>query len=360
MSFKSALAISLLAVAASTPAALARDSGLQGGPGGSLQRWACPAGSYLYGAYVRYGDWLDYAAPLCVKMDSDGTWGEVVYGAMRDLQAIEDPILGPRFAGPGPAGLGSDGGSEARELKCPANQYVTGLGVVNANYEHYVARIALKCASWNGKRTATVAMSRPAPNGVSYVATGGLKCKPGHVATGLYGRAGIYVDAIGLSCDRQPGAPIVISQGQVNDTQQAGKIQKSPEVSQDEVNSTKQAGKLKLPPPIIDQGEINSTRKPGKIDVIPASTSPAAPVTFKKPKGPTGLPLYACASLDEHYCGEMPAKAFCKSQGYATAISWDMKRKHVQAESTIGGFICEEENENGSACRVFKEISCGM
>jgi hypothetical protein len=32
----------------------------------------------------------------------------------------------------------------------------------------------------------------------------------------------------------------------------------------------------------------------------------------------------------------------------------------VQAESLIGGFICEEESNNGAACRVFKEISCTM
>ncbi len=64
-----------------------------------------------------------------------------------------------------------------------------------------------------------------------------------------------------------------------------------------------------------------------------------------------GLPLDSCLTGD-HDCGKPAADAFCKQQGFETALIFQRKAADQTIRLGTGAFC------TGSACTSFKQIKC--
>jgi hypothetical protein len=142
-----------------------------GGPGGSAFRITCRSDGVLVGLSASYGDWID------------------------GVVAID---LGEEHAS---GSVGGPGGRIHTQARCPAGMVVAGLG---GGYGLYVNSILLRCQRWDSQ---TKSMGR----GAGIVITlAGLQsaphegdrnvCSENHVAFGLSGKAGVYLDSVELFC----------------------------------------------------------------------------------------------------------------------------------------------------------------
>ncbi len=188
-----------------------------GGLGGVPFDEPCSAGQNLAGFEVRAGDDVDAIRPVCV----------FTYGPTE--------IAAPLASGaPGAASWhGGPGGSQARMVLCPdRNPIVLGMDVYAEGEATIVVNsISLFC----GRAIAGPQRLTPDPNAIFeapfYVMKHGLftgadptprsfgsnRCGSGQVAVGMHGRSGIWLDAMGLICDRPrmadrpPGSPVVVT-----------------------------------------------------------------------------------------------------------------------------------------------------
>ncbi len=196
------IAISTLFASATIPA-LAIDLQAQGSGRGGPFRVSCPAGSFMTGFEGRTGAWIDNLRIVCASFD----------GSTR------------KFVNPRPAGgrIGVSGGGGPSSAQCPADwaiarikyQETKGDGPTNVGHS-----IAFTCAIANGPDLVarhfgplTTPENRPrgsGPFGTELVETA---CPAFEFATGLHGRAGIFIDAVGLTCGPLPAAqPAVATQ----------------------------------------------------------------------------------------------------------------------------------------------------
>ena len=162
-------------------------TGTAGGRGGGPFTLACPSGMAMVGVNGRYGAWVDAIAPICA------IW---VPGS-RTLGSIDEQ--------PGTGG----GGGGRGWMRCEGRQGVAvGLWVWQAaNEDRSVGRVLLECGQYEDPRR----RANNLPGGALAFgeSIGGprveLRCGPGEVAVGLYGRSGAFVDRVGLLCQRSRG-----------------------------------------------------------------------------------------------------------------------------------------------------------
>ena len=198
----------------------------KGGPGGNFFAAICPAGQYVVGFAAQAGAWIDGVAPLCATyLPGPGT-----------------------FAKGQSAGFhGAHGGSPQTQL-CSSGGAVTRLllgvlfdkgGVFTSSKVTYIDYIGFECANIHGqeKENHCVATGDPCVELDNIVA-----CPSGEQATGINGRTGAYLDAIGLICGPAP-RPVILGKAK----------------------SQKQE-----PPPNVLKGN-------GKIATLPATQPPAPP-----------------------------------------------------------------------------------
>jgi hypothetical protein len=171
-----------------------------GGPTGGYTDVTCPAGAVavgmegFYGYYlshVGWRYWVGQARLQCASLRGDGSLGAVT--ATANFGAGESFSSTYPFAG-----------------SCSAGDMLVG---GNGQYATYVARIGGDCASLarilDGMGGSPYAIG---PWGLSITAVEtptsfAAPCGPGHVVTGLTGRAGWLADAVGFTCTpvvRQP------------------------------------------------------------------------------------------------------------------------------------------------------------
>lgn len=136
---------------------------------------SCHSDEVLVGVNGRSGAFLDKLAPLCVKADEWGKWSSDVIGR---------------------GAAGNNGGNAFSRL-CPVDQAVSGLA---ARTGTYVNQVTLQCQplASPGRLKAGVTTLEGAGNAAG--AANGAACTNGQPANGLYGRAGWYIDAVGLAC----------------------------------------------------------------------------------------------------------------------------------------------------------------
>ena len=229
----------------------------KGGPGGNFFAAVCPAGQYVVGFAAQAGAWIDGVAPLCATyLPGPGT-----------------------FAKGQSAGFhGTHGGSPQTQL-CSSGGAVTRLllgvlfekgGVFTSTQVTYIDYIGFECANifGQGKESHCVATGDPCVELDNIVA-----CPSGELATGINGRTGAYLDAIGLICGPAP-RPVILGKA---------KPQKQE------------------PPPNVLKGN-------GKIVTLPATQPPAPP---PPPSAPAQPQSYALACL-----GGGPMRAKATSDGF--------------------------------------------
>ena len=143
--------------------------------GGSPFALSCHSDEVLVGVSGRSGGNLDKLAPLCAKVDEWGKWSSDVIGR---------------------GAAGNNGGSPFSRL-CPADQAVSGFGVRTGAYVNHITLQCQPLAS-PGRLKAGVTTLDGAGNANG--TANGAACANGQPANGLYGRAGWYIDAVGLAC----------------------------------------------------------------------------------------------------------------------------------------------------------------
>jgi hypothetical protein len=195
----------------------ATDLPVEGGPGGGPFRAECPSGQYLVGVSIKAGAWVDAIYLLCAPFIADqggfGKW-----------------TRGPRHGGAGGSAL-------LKDAACPRDRVVWGIkfGWTRTEYS-YVDYVELQCmptardgptnnvcvqtggGCWNKNPNPPPATF---PGGLNVIGDEPFKqnCDPkSEVATGIHGRSGAYVDALGLICGLEPtphvAAPVPCPEGQ--------------------------------------------------------------------------------------------------------------------------------------------------
>ena len=178
-----------LGAAFSTPARgpLRARSGAVGGPGGAPFEGECGPGQVLAGVRGAADALVREVVPLCVDVDATGAWTDE----------------------PAPlAGVPGGGGAPAFERTCLAGSAIVDLEGAAA-FEPYasgvVGSFALRCRELAGPRTTAGRFTALAAAGGAPGAGARYGCGEGAVATGLFGRRGAALDALGLVCLERPG-----------------------------------------------------------------------------------------------------------------------------------------------------------
>lgn len=153
-----------------------------GGPGGGNFEIACPFGSVMTGLRARSGEWIDALSPICSRyVRGNQTLGEI------DPQPFS----------------GGNGGGEAFIRCAPRRGVIVGLELFQAdNRWGSVGHIVVNCGDylkpsqfWN-KLPGSADFLGQSQRGRRAT----LKCASPLIAGGIFGRSGIYVDRLGLSC----------------------------------------------------------------------------------------------------------------------------------------------------------------
>ncbi|MGE3529272.1 MAG: hypothetical protein AB7G54_07570, partial [Methyloceanibacter sp.] len=104
---------------------------------------------------------------------------------------------GPRYGGGGGSAL-------LKDRTCPRDQFINGISLAT-NREQHVAFIELGCNSLAGGGGSLIQLRTGAdPNRDYSQVYADSICPGGEAATGIHGRAGPHVDALGLICGPKP------------------------------------------------------------------------------------------------------------------------------------------------------------
>lgn len=153
-----------------------------GGPGGGNFEISCPFGSVMTGLRARHGAWIDALSPVCSRyVRGTRTLGEIG----------SQPFAGGRGGGEG-------------FIRCQGRRgVIVGLELFQANNSHAsVGHIIVNCGDYLKPQQ----FANKLPGSADFLGNsqrGGrrtLKCAAPLVAGGIFGRSGIYVDRLGLSC----------------------------------------------------------------------------------------------------------------------------------------------------------------
>ncbi len=170
--------------------ATASDLPIEGGAGGGAFRDECGADQYLIGVQARTGASIDQIAIKCATVKPDGT--------------ISDIKLDPDARG-------GSGGSQPTARECGGSEIIDAMGLLMGRQPpHDVVRLIIfNCVSTTGDARHNLDVGS-AP----FFPTIYQQCPDGEAATGIHGRYGSYVDALGLICGpfakRTPGTGPVI------------------------------------------------------------------------------------------------------------------------------------------------------
>jgi hypothetical protein len=180
----------------------ATDTDTLGGTGGVQFRDVCAPGSYLIGVAGRTGQWVDQIRPICAP------WlpAQHVFGP---------PSIGQPH--------GTSTGGNPTDQRCPGTFAINKWTAFTLTSENRLIRLLdLNCTSVEPSADMNRALSfGKASDGLGFFdASFGLNvnhvCPAGELAVGFQGRAGLFLDAIGLVCGPRPSKPGVITPSPAN------------------------------------------------------------------------------------------------------------------------------------------------
>jgi hypothetical protein len=180
--------------------AMATDTPIIGGSGGNYFRTTCAAGSYLVGLKGYTGKWIDRIAHICAP------WLPV-------KQAFESALLHGQF-------LGTSPGGSFEQQTCRRDHAIVSWTFWNTvgddNKRKFVSSIEGTCrrvipplATHGLQFGDPETQKRLGYGGWGLVAIHGRpdgksECPAGELAIGFHGRAGLFLDALGLICGPAP------------------------------------------------------------------------------------------------------------------------------------------------------------
>ncbi len=277
-------------------------------PGGA----ACNLGQYLAGLAVFASPQISNVQPLCGKMEPDGGWSGV-------------PAMGSEVMaqGGGPAGRGEG----RRDLFCPRDFWVWGYKGYTQTYGiNAVTQLTLTCR--NVKTGATTTVASPYVPGVSQLEWPASSCDQSSVSIGAYGTThDSEVIQFGLACAT---------------TQPALRAQRM-------LSAPGKMGAAALFPTPAHKTLYRAGIAAGQPTAAVRASNAR---TFAPPLNRDGTRLHACQVVGGLPCGQAPADAFCKAQGYARALAFANGMEKVPAE-TLAGQRCATLE-----CNVFSKIEC--
>jgi len=191
--------------------AKASDLPVVGGPGGGAFRLACGRDEFLVGVYVKSGTWIDAIGLKCAPFRGVPSTTGWVEGSFK-RPAINTPFFG------------GQGGGAPREVVCAPDRFVSklqfGFTINTDGHPMYLDYVQISCkpVGFSTVEVTTLCLETgdgckgrwlgDFPGGFSVVPPVQQECPISEWASGIRGRHGIYVDALGLVCKRQP-EPIV-------------------------------------------------------------------------------------------------------------------------------------------------------
>lgn len=138
----------------------------------------CPVGQYIVGLHVRSGAWMDQLGVICAAVSSTGA------------------VSGNHSLPP----HGGNGGGPS-ERTCGSNQVVSAMRFTMTRADRQVKEITMACRATTGSGTGAFTIGAAAsPQKIDVFRQQG--CPAGDAATGIQGRYGKHVNAIGLICSR--------------------------------------------------------------------------------------------------------------------------------------------------------------
>lgn len=183
----------------------AKDFPIQGGPGGGVFRDGCPGGRWIVGFKLRSGAWVDSVTPVCADFDS-----------RRGV-----------FTSRAPQGTWGGQGGGPQEGYCPSDRYVSGIKfgfTRDGTRPKFVDFVELTCRPVASGPANKICLhsgegcwSRH-PTSRSVIAANQV-CPAGEAATGIHGRRGAFLDALGLICGPRPKPAPIRMLGKVKSTQ---------------------------------------------------------------------------------------------------------------------------------------------
>jgi hypothetical protein len=172
-----------------------------GGPGGGHFSMTCDPGHYLVGFHGRAGGTVDGIGLICAPYDA--TTGKAGSGSRKGY-------------------AGGRGGTE-QEVYCAPGEPLTGLGLAHTrgggHVRQFVNTVDIFCKH-RGNATSCISSGErcgPIPSKSKGAGSFGSadyqydrpNCPASEAATGIQGRSGIYIDAMGLICAALPAKPPV-------------------------------------------------------------------------------------------------------------------------------------------------------
>ncbi|MCX5521109.1 CAP family protein [Kaistia defluvii] len=147
-----------------------------GGVGDHDDTDMCPNGSYLIGAKIRSGAWLDQMALTCAPVDN-----------MTGATGASKDVLPPR---------GGSGGGESSGT-CLPGFIIHGVGMLMTPGDRQVRLMIFNCVSTTSADRHNLDLGNNAPVFPNIVQS----CPAGEAAVGIRIRHGRHVNALGLICD---------------------------------------------------------------------------------------------------------------------------------------------------------------
>lgn len=330
----------LLATAAS-----ATDIAPHGGNGGVPYRAECDPGSYVVGLDARSGAFIDRLQIVC------GRWTGKTFENPRPVQTTAGDSLG----------------GQERSVDCPT---AMGVDYIVASFNHsndlpeaLLDDVGIHCAA-----TGQV-LDKPQPyalwiespdtgGGTTHVLDFSYEehCPPGELLTGMFGRAGQFVDSIGWICGPftltapHPGTQLGRAArqrfGADRETAAAGERTVAG-ISVDKQIGTTSAGAAPA------RNQLGTVA--GGVPAPQARFTP--PVRFAPPKFDDGALLWACQDGRDTVCdGRAAATAWCMTRNFRGAVQNGAPRGANRGGVAVRNYLGEACKS--SACTVLNEVTC--
>jgi hypothetical protein len=318
------------------------NTGIVGGPGGAPFFLSCPNEGSLVGLYLRFTHWIEQLDAICVSTN-DGRWNG------SPARALSNSYNAHRQHG---AALGGTGGATETTIVCSRDSVVYGLNVETTvppgGAIDMVGRVEIHCVDPKTGRE-DIVTPIPRPEGAEYTARWPADCRSQTGrwwANGIVGRAGVYIDAIGLRCAPHDAPP----RGPRKEQIESSPILPSPQ-------STPLPGSMPSPKERFESGGSMLPKPPPKYLPPPEErTGPDGSTSYMTPMIENDARKLGYLDWCRDWgvdCGKPAADAFCKMKGHGPSRLFTKAEDHGHTVVLASRKTCDQPH-----CDAFAVIVC--